>query len=403
MAEPLSPETIALIKATVPALEAHGLDITREMYARLLQNPAIKSLFNQSHQGDGAQPRALAMAVLAYAKNIDNLGMLAGAAVERIAQKHVGLNILAEHYPYVGEALIGAIRAVLGDAATPEIIDAWGKAYWFLADLLIGREKQIYDAHEQAPGGWTGWRDFTIARRIDESDTITSFELAPSDGKEVLRHRPGQYLSFAFDLADKGSFRRNYSISSAPSQESYRISVKRADQGKISNWLHDEGKIGVTLKVSAPAGEFALPASETCPLVLLSGGVGLTPMISMLEDLAQTDSQVPVRFIHATHSGATHAFGARVRALSDASKGRIRPTIFYSAPRLEDEIGVAYDKAGHVTAAWLRAEMPEDADYYVCGPHEFQRDLISGLRASGVADARIHYEFFGPTDEFLTS
>ncbi|MBB2202093.1 hypothetical protein HLH28_11020 [Gluconacetobacter tumulisoli] len=139
----MDPHTIAVIKATVPALEAHGLEITQEMYARLFRTPSIKALFDMSRQGrDGAQPRALALAVLAYARNIDNPGVL-DKAVDHIAHRHVDAHILPEHYPYVVEALLGAISHVLGDAATPEVLEAWGKAYWVLADILIGREKAI--------------------------------------------------------------------------------------------------------------------------------------------------------------------------------------------------------------------------------------------------------------------
>lgn len=172
-------------------------------------------LFNMSHQKDGEQPKALALAVLAYARNIENLGAL-GGMVERIAEKHVGLNILPEHYPYVADALLGAIAQVLGDAATPEILEAWGKAYWFLAEILIGREEQIYEAHAAAPGGWVGWRPFTVRRKVRESDTITSFELVPVDNKPIMKHEAGQYLSFKLDVPEHGSQRRNYSISSEP-------------------------------------------------------------------------------------------------------------------------------------------------------------------------------------------
>src|SRR3954453_19943727 len=182
MPAPLNPATIALVKATVPALEAHGLDITRRMYERLFQNPEIRDLFNQPHHGEtGSQPKALAQAVLAYARNIDNLGVLA-SAVERIAQKHVALNILPEHYPFVADALLGAIRDVLGDAASDDIVAAWGEAYWFLAELLIGREAAVYRELAAQPGGWNGWRDFVIERVVDESSIIRSFTLVPADG-----------------------------------------------------------------------------------------------------------------------------------------------------------------------------------------------------------------------------
>ena len=211
----------------MPALEAHGLTITKRMYERLFQNAAIRDLFNQSHHGEtGSQPKALAQAVLAYARNIDNLGVLAGA-VERIAQKHVALNILPEHYPYVADALLGAIGDVLGEAATPEICAAWGEAYWFLAELLIGREATIYRDLPAKPGGWNGWRDFVVESVTQESETIRSFVLVPADGGPVLRHQPGQYLGFLFDLPGRGVLKRNYSISCAPNDRAYRITVKR--------------------------------------------------------------------------------------------------------------------------------------------------------------------------------
>ena len=195
MQQPLSDTTIAIVKATVPALTAHGQAITRAMYVRLFQDAHIAALFNQSHQGnDGAQTKALAAAILGYASNIDNLGALA-PAVERIAQKHVGLQILPEHYPYVATALLGAIRDVLGEAATDEILNAWGEAYWFLAHVLMAREQGIYDGLAKAEGGWTGWRDFTVTAKAAESDIITSFTLTPSDKGAVIRHKPGQYLT----------------------------------------------------------------------------------------------------------------------------------------------------------------------------------------------------------------
>ncbi|MBL6455828.1 NO-inducible flavohemoprotein [Belnapia sp. T6] len=404
MPRSLSPQTIALVKATVPALEAHGLAITRRMYERMFQNEAIRDLFNQSHHGEtGSQPKALAVAVLAYARNIDNLGVLT-AAVERIAQKHVGLNILAEHYPFVAEALLGAIGDVLGEAATPEILAAWGEAYWFLADLLIGRETQIYEEHARSPGGWTGWRDFTVQARTEESEIVTSFILVPSDGGPVLRHRPGQYLTFWLEIPGRPPLKRNYSISSAPGDTHYRITVKREPMGVASSWLHDAVQPGARLKVAAPAGEFALEGRPERPVVLLSGGVGQTPLMSMLREIAAMRASAPVQFIHGTLSGATHALGAEARALAAASAGRIAVTTFYECPRPEDRQGQDYDQAGRITLDWLRAHTPVgEADYYLCGPREFLRVFAGGLVGLGVPAGRIHYEFFGPADELLAA
>lgn len=144
MTQDLSATTIATVKATIPALRAHGLAITTRMYERLFDDLAIKALFNQDHQGpNGRQPKALAMAVVAYAENIDNLSALTGA-VETIAARHVRNHILPEHYSAVATALLGAISDVLGEAATPQILDAWGQAYWRLAGILQGREAELY-------------------------------------------------------------------------------------------------------------------------------------------------------------------------------------------------------------------------------------------------------------------
>jgi nitric oxide dioxygenase len=403
MARQISDGAIGVVKATVPAIEAHGLAITRRMYERMFENPAIRDLFNQSHHGEaGSQPRALAAAILAYAQNIENLGALAGA-VERIAQRHVGLNILPEHYPAVAEALLGAIKDVLGDAATPEILAAWGEAYWFLADILIGREAQIYGEHASAPGGWTGWRDFVIAEKRRESDVITSFVLKPADGGRVLRHRPGQHLTFWLDIPGGAPLKRNYSISSAPSDEFYRISVKREDRGVASGWLH-EAQVGTVLKTAAPAGEFVAPEILERPLVLVSGGVGVTPLISMLSTIAPTRPAHPVHFVHAAISGATHALGGEARALAAGSGGAVRVTTFYEAPREGDTRGEAYDEKGRVTAEWLAAHTPlAAADYFLCGPQPFLRAVAGALRGLGVPSGQIRYEFFGPTDEALAA
>lgn len=402
MATQLSEHTIATVKATVPALEAHGHEIVTTMYARMFEDPAIRALFNQSHHGEtGSQPKALTAAILAYARNIDNLGVL-GEAVERIAQKHVGLQILPEHYPVVANALLAAIKDVLGDAATEEIMAAWGEAYWFLADILIGRERAIYTDLAAAEGGWSGWREFTVAEKRKESETITSFLLRPADGRAVVRHKPGQYLTLWLDLPDGTPLKRNYSISCAPNTDAYRISVKREPQGRASSWLHEDIGVGAVLRVAPPAGEFFLRPDPERPVVLLSGGVGLTPMISMLEALARHEHRV-IHYVHGTLDGSTHAMGDAVRRLH-ATRENLRATTFYERPRDGDVRGEHYDLEGRITLDWLRENTPvADADYYLCGPKPFLAFFVSGLLRTGVAADRIHYEFFGPADELLAA
>lgn len=140
-----SAEAIAIVKSTAPLIEKHGVDITTAMYARLFQNKEVEAMFDHAAQESGEQPRRLANAILAYSKNIDKLDALT-AAVERMVQRHVETGVKAEHYPYVAEALLPAIRDVLGaDVATDAVLAAWGEAYWMLADILISAEAQAYE------------------------------------------------------------------------------------------------------------------------------------------------------------------------------------------------------------------------------------------------------------------
>jgi nitric oxide dioxygenase len=404
MTTPLSQTTLATVRATVPALAAHGPQITAAMYRRLFQDAHIRALFNHANQGEGGpQVNALAGAILAYARHIDDLPALA-ATVERIAQKHVGYHILPEHYPFVAKALLGAIGDVLGEAATPQVLQAWGEAYWLLADLLKQREAQLRGQLQAQDGGWSGWREFTVADRRAENAIITSFLLRPADGGRVIAHRPGQYLTLRFHAPGLGLVKRNYSISCAPNHDHYRISVKREAQGHGgSRHLHDAVGIGERLQLTPPAGEFFLPDAPPRPVVLLSGGVGLTPMVSMLETIAARHPQLETHFVHGTANSASHAMDAHVRGLAAGHTG-IRVTSFYSEPGPGDAAGRSHDRDGLIDLDWLRANTPLDrADVYLCGPRPFLRHFVAGLASAGVPEERVHYEFFGPADESLAA
>ena len=210
MSTPLSEATVAVVRATVPALAAHGHAVTTAMYRRLFRDERIAALFNHANQdGDNAQAHALAGAIVAYARNIDDLGALS-AALERIAQKHVGYHILPEHYPFVARALLGAIEDVLGDAATPQVLAAWGEAYWLLADLLKRREAELRGELAQAVGGWCGWREFVVAgKRIKKGDKIVMWYVSGNRDEAAIekpydfiidRARPRTHLSFGFGI-----------------------------------------------------------------------------------------------------------------------------------------------------------------------------------------------------------
>jgi nitric oxide dioxygenase len=173
--------------------------------------------------------------------------------------------------------------------------------------------------------------------------------------------------------------------------------------GLASGWLHDNVKEGTILKVAPPAGEFYLPAHPERPVVLLSGGVGLTPMVSMLEALAADGAGVPVHYVHGTHDRETHAMRDHVRQLAALRSG-INVSTFHQTPLAGEVAGEDYDHSGIITEEWLLANTPvSEADYYICGPRPFLRAAVSSLSLSGVASDRIHYEFFGPADELLAA
>ena len=184
-----------IVKATVPLLETGGEALITHFYNTMLgEYPEVRPLFNQAHQQSGAQPRALAYSVLMYAKHIDRLEAL-GDLPAQIVNKHVALQVQAEHYPIVGACLLRAIREVLGaEIATDEVLAAWGAAYQQLADILIAAERSVYDRTAEAEGGWRGERAFKLEKRVQESAEITSFYLVPADGGKVIAHLPGQYI-----------------------------------------------------------------------------------------------------------------------------------------------------------------------------------------------------------------
>ncbi|GII25931.1 flavohemoprotein [Planosporangium mesophilum] len=377
------------------------------MYEILFRNEEIKNLFNQSHHGQsGSQPRALAGAIHAYADNIDRLSDCV-PLIERIAQKHVGLHVRPEHYPYVGRALIGALIEVLEDAATSDVITAWTQAYDYLAYTLMSRELELYDERALTPGGWVGWRDFTVASTVGESETIRSFYLRPSDAGPLMEFRPGQYLTVRLGVPGQGDVLRNYSISSAPGRDYYRISVKRegpppeapyAPPGLASNYLHEEAGPGTVVGVSPPTGEFVLDEASDRPVALLSGGVGLTPTVSMLEYLVDRGPAREIWYVHAAPDGRQHAMKRHIRDLAAVSSA-VHAVVFYEHPLPEDVIGRDFDAPGRIAMEWLKGALPvADADFYFCGPRGFMRMLAIGLRALDVPDERIHLEFFGPAE-----
>lgn len=416
---PITDEQIAIVKSTVPILRTGGEALTTHFYKIMFRDhPSVRALFNQTHQSSGAQPRALANSVLAYAENIDALQNL-GPVAAQIVAKHVALQVLPEHYPIVGGCLLQAIREVLGpETATDEVIAAWGAAYGQLADILIGAEAKAYKEIAETTGGWAGAREFIVAKKHAEADGIVSFHLRPADGKAVIAYKPGQYIGLQLFAGTPQEARRNYSLSQAADGASLRITVKKEAGGVVSTHLHEAVKEGDTLNVFPPSGNFVLaapssPASPR-PTVLISGGVGITPTIAMLQALSQQQEQQPsdVRFVHFSRSAAVHPFKADVEAIVAKNPAAFSHHFFYTrgadaladaaTARPADEDVANYDFArfdqwlptGEASASGAGA----DVDVYLLGPSAFMRRMRKGLIARGVPEAQIAFEFFGPTE-----
>ncbi|QUM84922.1 MULTISPECIES: NO-inducible flavohemoprotein [unclassified Moritella] len=388
----LTQHTIDIIKATVPAVSVHANDITAHFYPLMFREyPEVKRFFNQKNQAGNAQPKALANALVAYAANIDNLSVLE-KAVSVIVNKHVVLDIQPAHYEIVGECLLKAIKAVLGDAATDEVIDAWGLAYWQLADLLIGAEEAVYSANEEEKGMWRGEREFRVTTKAAESDNIMSFYLTPTDGEPAPSFTPGQFLGLVLNI-DGEETRRQYSLSDSPNSEYLRISVKREEGGAVSNYLHDRIQAGDTLHVLAPAGDFILKDNNK-PVVLVTGGVGITPAISMLNSLKGTDR--PIHFIHAAMNTKVHAFRDHVTNLA-AENENIKPYFVYSDATSECKP----DATGFINLAMLEDKIGDDRDveFYFLGPKPFMQAMNGFAPKLGIPAENVHFEFFGPSED----
>lgn len=381
------------IDASVPVLREHGLAITTTFYRNMFAaHPELTNLFNMGNQAAGKQQQSLASAVFAYAANIDNAATL-GPVVKRIVHKHVSVGIKAEHYPIVGHHLLGAIKETLGGAASPELLAAWGEAYGSLADALIDAERGMYEEAGVAAGATRAMRVTEVAK---ESGNVLSIRFVPEDGGALPPFAAGQYVSVAVDLADGRRQLRQYSLSDAPGADSLRISVKREDAqpgtpaGEVSNWIHANVKPGSVLQVTHPFGEFTPDTESDQPVVLLSAGVGITPMIAAINRIARVNPQRRVIFAHAAKSAQHHAHQA------DIAAARARMPNLHVVTFLEDDAGAAGALKGTMDLDRLPKWPLVETDVYMCGPLPFMQAQWDALLAAGAPVQRLHREVFGP-------
>ncbi|SEK75482.1 NO-inducible flavohemoprotein [Halomonas daqiaonensis] len=382
----LTQEQERLIEATAPVVAEHLDAITQRFYPLMFERyPQVKPLFNQAHQQDGDQPRALAGAVLAYV-GLRQDPQQARGVLATVVSKHVSLGIQPDQYPIVGECLMAAIGEVLGEAVTPEIATAWSGLYEELAGLLIELEDHRYREFEGRPGGWRGTRRFRIADTRQESAVVRSFVLEPEDGGPVAGHQPGQFIGVRLTIDGEPVY-RHYSLSDVPNGHHYRISVKREAQGRASRHLHDAMSVGDALELLPPAGDMTLADGDE-PLLLVSGGVGQTPMLPMARHALAEGRRVV--YLHAALDAKHHAFRDEVAALSAEHPQRLRAVSVH-------ERGNEADHTGRIDRELLASLMPEDARCYFVGPQGFMAAVDQALAELGVPGERRHYEHFGPS------
>ena len=251
-----------------------------------------------------------------------------------------------------------------------------------------------------------GFRTFVVQRKVPESKTITSFYLVPGDDAPLLSFSPGQFLTFKLTISDQPEpLIRTYSLSDSPDHDYYRVSIKREPPprdrpdlppGVSSNYFHDQIEVGSKITVGAPRGKFHLDPGSERAVVLLSGGVGLTPMISMANAIVQSDSKRPLWFIHGVRNGREHAMAQHMRRLAEGNHN-VRVHFRYSDPAPDDTLGRDYHSPNRVDIELLKELLPfDDYEFYLCGPTAFMKSLYCGLLSLGISESRIHYEFFGP-------
>ena len=406
----LSDSSFPVVKATLPVVGEHIHEIATRFYQHMFQeHPGLlDGLFNRGNQADGKQQQALAGSVAAFAGFLVNDPThLPDHLLSRIAHKHVSLGLSPDQYDIVHDNLMWAIVDVLGDAVTPEVAAAWDEVYWLMANMLINKERGLYNAVRLTPD--TVWRTWRVAEKIRETDDVITFVVERTDEREVKPSLPGQYVTVKMKMPDGVHQPRQYSLTRADDGQHRHFAVKRvraegAPDGEVSNFLHDNVHVGDDITLSAPFGDVVLEYTDR-PLVLASAGIGVTPMAGMLSHLAKSGSQRKVLFLHAGESLASFALRDQVTAdlakLPDASMatwflnqedaGAQGPLHTAQRP-INGALGPVHKGFMDVRAV----DLPDDAEYYLCGPVAFMQSVRTALIAAGVQAKDIQYEVFGP-------
>jgi ferredoxin-NADP reductase/MOSC domain-containing protein YiiM/ferredoxin len=319
----------------------------------------------------------------------------AGDEIERVAVGPQAMSVseVSGLLYLPGHAPAGLRRAL----AIPALPEGWRSSF----NALLEQHERGAPGNQglappSTPPAWPGLRPFRVTAVMRESASVRSFALEPEDGETLPEFLPGQFLALKLEPPEApAALLRSYSLAAPAGERGYRIGVKREAGGRGSGFLHDRVAVGDAVKVGAPRGAFTLDVDETAPVVLLSAGVGVTPVLAMLGALARTGSERAVWWIHGARNGAEHAFASEARELL-SELPTARSHVRYSRPEPEDRQGLDFDAAGRIDLdALLALGVPREAQFYLCGPPAFLRELTGALLGWGVEPARLHREVFG--------
>lgn len=377
----LTPENEEIIKATLPAVGAKIDEIAPLFYRKMFtaHPELIANTFNRGNQKSGAQQKALAASVVTFAKMlVDPEAPDPVALLNRIAHKHVSLGITEDQYQIVYDNLFAAIVEVLGaDVVTEDVAGAWTEVYDLMAAVLINAEKELYSARGVAPGDV--FRKAEVIAKEQLTETVTQYTLAG----DFTAPQPGQYTSVGVKLPDGARQLRQYSITDGDAGQ-YRIVVER--DGEVSGYLQDNIGVGDEVDATLAAGDLVLNEVEypEAPIVLVSSGIGSTPMVGMLAHLADTASDRPVTVLHADENEDSNAQRVQTETLIRQLPEATLKNFYRDSDALID----------------VDAEVPGGADVYLCGGNAFLQNIRGQLQTLSIekAPVAVHYELFSPND-----
>ena len=388
----LSEKSRPVIEATLPIIAERIGHITPDFYERMFaaRPDLMDGLFSRSSQLEGTQPKALAGSIAVFASYIvEHPDSYPDEVLSRVAHKHASLGLQEDEYPTVYKYLFEAIAADLGEAATEDVVAAWSEVYWLMANALIKIEKGLYASQANnvthAP--------FKVIDRQETGDNVVVLTFEPADSTPMTEAKAGQYISIITKARDGLRQPRQYTL--LPSDKNHRrIGVKLDPNGEMTSIIHGL-KIGDVVEISNPYGDLTLEGfgSADAPLYLFSAGIGVTPMISFLNELIESGSQRQVTVVHADRRMDTWPLREEMTALVEKLPHGKLVTF------MEDkETG---DYRGRVDIAKLG--VPAEANVYLCGPLPFMKGVRSALVDAGVPAQNINYEIFGPDQWMLRS